>query len=104
DFDRCTGELTNEISDTLLSSFAHGLCFSPSGRYLYCSNDISIIQYDLESQDVLKSRKDVAIWDKWKNEWGRSFTLGWMALGQDKKIYVIPNAGNSSHIHRIDKP
>ena len=105
DFDRCTGELSNERSDTLLTIYGDGLCFSPNSNYLYLSNDKHIYQFDLEEDDFYGSKQIVATMDTiWENEIGRKLSLSWMALGRDKKIYVIPNAGNSSHIHRINKP
>ncbi len=105
DFDRCTGELTNERADTLLSIYGDGLCFSPNSEYLYVSNDRYLFQFDLKESDFFGSKTIVAYRDfDWENEFGNRFTLSWMALGQDKKIYIIPNSGNSTHIHRINKP
>lgn len=104
DFDRCTGELINEKSDTMLTIYGSGLCFSPNSEYLYISNDRSIVQFDFKSVDFFSSKKLVAIWDKWKGEFNTRFTLSFMALGQDKKIYIIPNGASSGYINMIKYP
>ncbi len=104
DFDRCTGELNHERADTLAGGYASGVSFSPNGKYIYFSNDWNIFQFDLESENFFSSRQIVAVWDRWKDEYNTSFPLSFMALGQDGKIYVIPNGGNNHYINKINYP
>jgi len=104
DFDRCEGILTNERSDTLYTGFGNGLSFSPNGAFLYVSNDWNILQYEVHAEDFVSSRNVVADWDFWQDEYGFRYTLGYMALGQDEKIYVIPNNGGSRYLHVIQNP
>ena len=68
DFDRCTGIFSNPDSivvptDTLLpgpppvldGAGAHGLAFSPDGRYLYACNIFHLNQYDMQAANIAGS-------------------------------------------------
>lgn len=57
-FDRCTGTMTKfksipRIYDSFFQDYLKisGVCFSPNNRFLYLINNVSITQYDLETDE-----------------------------------------------------
>ena len=96
DFDRCSGDLSNTLRDTLSSENIFGTpgsAFSASGQYLYLNDELHCWQYDLWSDDILESRDTVMVYN------GQSFyepsenikmmsTFGLMRKGPDNKIYI----------------
>jgi hypothetical protein len=105
-FDRCIGEFSNPIHipivDAADTSYAAGLAFSPSGRFLYISSTSYIYQFDTEALDIENSRITVANYD--------GFTIHDLPtgfyqceLGPDNKIY-IGCPGGKEVIHVIEYP
>jgi hypothetical protein len=63
DFDRCTGTFSNPRSKLLVQNgdvnyqdYYSTVCFSKSGRYLYCSSQYRLKQFDLINGDLNTSR------------------------------------------------
>ncbi len=89
DFDRCSGQLSNERlfphNDLYVVS---GCAFSPNSRYLYVSDWPYIMQHDMEGD--FYQPDTVAI---------RDSTLlpafGFMRLGPDDKIYITTGYGSA---------
>jgi len=108
-FDRCLGELTSNISDTI-DNFATFpvLAFSPSGRYLYASTYETLYQYDLTEEDWVSSRLPIAEYDgfffQYTESTGKQETkLGPLTLAPDGRIYSVP-PGNQRYLHTIEYP
>ena len=122
DFDRCTGELSNEFrldfneSDTTGNSF--GVAFSFDCKLLYVSTswftnrfgntafdfeNPLLIQYDLTSSDIAASADTVGVKDSLPNPPLRRHGVVFspLQLAPDGKIYSI--TGNSK-IHSIQEP
>ena len=103
DFDRCTGDFTNQvhigINDT---AYAAGAAFSPSGRYLYLSSMNYIYQFDLAASNIDSSRVTVGVYDGFRT-YGFYANFYLMSLAPDGKIYT--NCGNSTTVlHVINYP
>ncbi|MEO5673796.1 MAG: T9SS type A sorting domain-containing protein [Chitinophagales bacterium] len=92
DFDRCTGELSNEV-------FIHvpdmevttGCTISESGRFLYVGTYAHIFQYDLWSNDVPNSGMIIAEYQDTVSGLDRWFAG--MQRGSDNRIYVSTWSG-----------
>ncbi len=114
DFDRCTGllsnpkvykvppQITNNPSDpNELDSSTVGLCFSPSGRFLYVSGYYGIQQFDLFNPTAASA---------WTYLSGPDTT--WSAFQQYSNLYLAPNGriyigngnGFSGQMSVIDAP
>lgn len=107
DFDRCTGWLSEPIIKRFWAkNIDLGCAFSHDGRYLYTSNVDSLLQFDMDADNILASEKVVAVSDKYKSVYTPNFSatndFGYMALAPDGKIYGP--GGNTLHMHRIDYP
>lgn len=107
DFDRCTGWLSEPIIKRFWAkNIDLGCAFSNDGRYLYTSNVDSLLQFDMDANNILASEKVVAVSDKYKSVYTPNFSatndFGYMALAPDGKIYGP--GGNTLHMHRIDYP
>ncbi len=107
DFDRCSGELSNEkrIDFDIRGWHPGGAAISPNGRFLYIDLvfleppfthqspwTILLIQYDLWADDI-PSTADTILNTK-------EFGFGYMQLGPDGRIYI--DGGDSYHI--INQP
>ena len=103
-FDRCNGTLSNYyplfIHDSL--SYAYGMAFSPSGRFLYVSTFYSVYQYDLTAANIYNSRITVAKLDSVTYNGGRLY-FSYMKLAPDGKIYINTWDG-TQYIHVINNP
>ena len=89
DFDRCTGLLSNHITDTLPNGGAPtGIAFSPNNRYLYLSSAIALHQFDMQNVDWQATQQTIAEWSAWQDSAGNTYTFGYMALAPDNKIYM----------------
>jgi len=111
DFDRCTGELTNPLIESLPSFNqigVHGIVFSASGQYLYINDHITCLQYDTWANDIFSTQDTVMTYD------GSAFYeptmnllkptyFGRMRKGPDNKIY-ISLVGQGYHLHTIHQP
>lgn len=104
DFNRATGELSNQQRTTLsLNAFAGGVAVSPSSQYLYVADYETILQYDLWAEDVLSSVDTVAVYDGFL-ESGFFPTRFYLAqLAPDGKIYINSPSGVRS-LHVIEFP
>jgi hypothetical protein len=86
DFDFASGAITNAVSITAGVTFPYGLEFSPSGNFLYYTNDIyggsgglrEVWQYNIAGTTKVKIGNGPAAHDR----------IGALQLGPDKKIYV----------------
>ncbi len=85
DFDRCNGLLSNPLY-LPTPFYNYGVCFSPSGSYLYCSDELSTVyRHEL-------SNPNPSDWDsvyEWVSPPGPpTAEFGHICLGPDKKMYV----------------
>jgi PKD repeat protein len=102
DFDRCTGELSNEVIIQHPQWFiSPGLAISSNSRYLYfCATD-TLYQYDLWAADIPASEEIVGVYDGHADPFPSTFFLA--QLAPDNKIYIsVPNG--SAYLHVIEKP
>lgn len=113
DFDRVTGVISNVVQDNLLGvSFSQGVSFSPNGRFLYATDSRNIYQYDMEANDIIASKENVAMYDGYTYYYPTdldsvtelSTRFGWMAQAPDGKIYISTTTGSSRRFHRINSP
>jgi hypothetical protein len=105
-FDRCTGDLSQPVMLTPFEDslyIAGGICTSPSGRFLYVTNDTHLWQYDLQASDISGSRILLAATDSWVDEANFEDSFWMMQLGPDGKIYVGGTA-NFKYLHVIHQP
>ncbi len=102
DFDRCTGDFSNQIHIDINDSMpAGGVAFSPSGQFLYVSSTDYIYQFDLLSSNILASKVTVGVYDGTADPNQANFYLS--DLAPDGKIYI--NCANSSKLmHVINFP
>ncbi len=106
DFDRCSGELSNnlfipipELEDSAL--LACGLSFSPNNRFLYVGITTMVLQFDMEAVNITSSVEIVAAYDGFQAPFGSVFQA--MQLGADGKIYE--SCGSTEWIyHVIERP
>jgi PKD repeat protein len=108
DFDRCEGSFSNPIHIPILdaadTSYAAGVAFSPSGRFLYVSSSKAIYQFDMEATDLAASKKTVAVYDGFFSQLYVFPTLFYQCeLAPDGKIYVSCPGGLRA-IHVIENP
>jgi hypothetical protein len=106
DFDRCEGLLSNVVTIPTPGLFDSGyyfggLCFSPSGRFLYVGATVYVFQYDTWEDDIAASVDTVAVYDGSMNPFGSYFIT--MQMGPDGKIYE--SCGNGERVyHVIERP
>jgi hypothetical protein len=102
DFDRCNGVLSNykkTIIDNVIDTLnAISLCFSPSNRFLYVSDNYNIWQLDLNASNVLHSKFLVGTRLN-----GETYSFLIMKNAIDGKIYIANN-GACRFIHVINQP
>jgi PKD repeat protein len=108
DFDRCEGSFSNPIHVPILdaadTSYAAGVAFSPSGRFLYVSSTQYIYQFDMEAADFAGSKKTVAVYDGFYLDIPVFTTRFYQCeLAPDGKIYVSCPGGKNT-IHVIENP
>lgn len=103
DFDRCTGELSNnrKLNYIDLSVGSGGVAVSPNSRYLYYCNTTKMMQYDLWASDILASVDTIALWDGYRDPAPNSFYL--LMLAPDGKIYGSCPSGPKA-LHVINNP
>ena len=100
EFDRATGILSNNIElSNLFSTSLYGVEFSPSGQYLYVSEEVSngsVYQYDLMAGTYIDINNS-------KTFIGSASTYGGaLQLGPDQKIYHADNM--STNLGVINSP
>jgi hypothetical protein len=105
-FDRCTGDLTNQIHIDINDSAAvGGLAFSPSGRYLYISSMKYLYQFDTWASNIDSSRITVGVYDGYIDTiaFGNSTQFYLAQLAPDGKIYISCTNSNP-YLHVINYP
>ena len=104
DFDRCTGLLSNPVVVPFPSevSFAAGVAFSPSSRYLYTSATDHLYQFDVTAQRLANSSATVGVFDGFV-EVGVPVNFYQLMLAPDHKIYMSTSNG-SRYLHVIRQP
>jgi len=94
DFDRCTGELTNQLTinlgneDKELGWSFIGIAYSPDSRYLYYHHSRILLRFDLEADDIAASKEIVATLEDFPDNSALSRGFGFLHLGADGKIYA----------------
>ncbi len=103
DFDRCTGELYNQVIKKPPSVWLWGVFFSPDSRYLYWihKNLSDVTQYDLQDPDWYVHGEVVYQWDNTVFPVPTTPIYGWN--GPDGRIY-IPCGNGVKIMHRINQP
>ncbi len=108
DFDRCTGLLSNPniLPRTVNNSnwWNYGAAVSSNNRFLYTTNNGSkeLEQYDLQADDVIKSKEIVGNFDFFVDSLGYPTLYGFIQNGSDGKVYIW--AGDTYYMHVIDQP
>ncbi len=105
DFDRCTGELSNDVHVPIgpLGVYPiNGMTLSPNDRFAYYNTSSKIFQYDLEAPDIAASKTLVATYDGFQSQ-GNSTEFYKSQLAPDGKIY-INSFGPVWFIHVIEYP
>jgi len=104
DFDRLSGTFSNystfKVNYGNDPVFDGGCGISPSGQFLYITQQIQIYQFDLWASNIPASQIKVAIWDGFKDPIG--VTFGVCQLGPDCKIYC--RTGDMRYYHIIHNP
>ena len=102
DFDRCTGDFSNQIHvDINDSAAAGGAAFSSTGRFLYLSSIKYMYQFDMQATNIPGSQTTVGVYDHFVSGLPSSFYLS--QLAPDGKIYT--NCGNGTKVfHVINTP
>jgi hypothetical protein len=104
-FDRCTGELSEHKRKKYHNSWkSAGVAFSADSRYLYVSKYDTILQYDMQANNIIASEKVVAEWDGFVDELGWPVRFFQMKLSPDERIFInVPNI-NSRYLSIIEHP
>ncbi len=112
DFDRCSGEFSNLRtinayveppwqSGGLISTIM-GLCFSPSGRFVYLSGFKYLLQYDTQADTIDSTRALIA---KYDTSYSNTEPFFLSALSPQNKIIVSNlQGGVGSPYHVIESP
>ena len=117
DFDRCSGELSNPLvfnipldSSTipnplpqyLMDSASNGVCFSPSGKFLYTTRRYNIYQFEYDEPD-----SNIA-WVRIQHGPDTSYNafeyFGHLYKGPNNRIYVGKVGGSLKQYSVIDYP
>ena len=116
DFDRCTGELNNsQIINIPIDSTGHapldtqgkldsvngGVCFSPSGQFIYVSKRYNIYQYEYQQPDSMQA------WYRVQHGADTSFGFQYyqhLGNGMDGRMYIGYNGGQAYEGSVINKP
>jgi hypothetical protein len=101
-FDRCTGRFSCEQRIREFSAVGNfGNSFSPSSRFLYLSNDITLFQVDLASKEL--SLSAVGRWDLYLDGTVEHQRLLWHMPAPNGKTYINNNA-SVPYFHVIEHP
>lgn len=115
DFDRCSGTFSNPrwfsyppippyMCDTTIAptcTGGDGLCFSPSGRFLYVNSIYYLDQFDLWADTIENSRVTLGIYDSTYQSFG---PFSHEYLCPDGHIYIDSYQGGTSKYSLITKP
>ena len=103
-FDRSSGTLSN--FEPIAVNYGNWLpvttggAVSPNGRFLYLTTELRVYQFDLWSNDISASQKQVAEWDGFKDPVGTLF--GNCQIAPDCKIYI--STIDAEYYHAINNP
>ncbi|MBK9732781.1 MAG: T9SS type A sorting domain-containing protein [Chitinophagaceae bacterium] len=101
-FDRCTGEFSNQILINVPDSSLITSCmFSANSRFLYVIGFLNVFQYDMLASDIPSSVIHVATYDTSQTGLPRWFRLS--QLAPDNKIYISTSNG-TYYLHTINNP
>ncbi len=98
DFDRCSGTFSNERvidatpwrdQDTVRTG---GICFSPSGQYLYVMGYDTVYQYDTWAPDIPSTRTIILAYDGWLHLGFFPAHFYLAGLAPNGKIYITTNS------------
>lgn len=103
-FDRCEGSLERITTFQEDGGFFTGVAFSPSERYLYADNNLSLWQWDLLADDIAASQVLVDTFDGFISPGWFGTYFAPMVNAPDGRIYIIPSSGSSKYFHVIDRP
>lgn len=105
DFDRCSGQLSNEVRISypreLHNILSPGIAISPNSRFLYFSATDTLYQYDLWADSIAASEEIVGVWDGNVDPFANLFFLA--QLASDGRIYLSVKNG-SNYLHYIENP
>ena len=101
DFNRCDGLLSDHRKIHFDSISWCGCAISPNSQYLYFSNGLHILQYDLYASDIKATETIVANLEYFVDFTRVYFYL--MQLAPDGKIYVN-STGGCRYMHTIENP
>lgn len=104
DFDRCTGELSNQRHWNSEGTGMGSVVISPSSQYLYLTRWDTVFQFNLWAEDIIDSRTVVKIHDHVASPLTGFSTYFYMSmLGPDGKIYTAPS-GSQETMHVMHHP
>ena len=105
DFDRCTGTLSNSVFVAMANDadieLLSGMAWSADSRYIYCAENLRLLQFDAWAPDIGASMQVVAEAEPAVCPFSGS--IGFMELGPDGIIYNRPYNGQNC-MHRILHP
>jgi hypothetical protein len=106
DFDRCTGQLSNQITKLHpQQGFGVGVEFSSNSRYLYIFRTTMVFQYDLYANDIFATETLVGEYDGFLSN-GAPFTPTTFYASQtgfDDRIYIA-STHTGKHLHYMNFP
>ncbi|HWB62108.1 MAG TPA: T9SS type A sorting domain-containing protein [Chitinophagales bacterium] len=109
DFDRCSGTLSNAVHLPIYPDYVdsgylqYGLAFSPNSRFMYIAQTGYILQFDLQSTDIMNSVDTVGRYYRSHDSLSLPGTFFLMQLAPDGKIYVSATNG-IKYLHVINNP
>lgn len=106
DFNRANGTLSNfrkVIVAPIMDLNTGGLEFSPSGRFLYVNDYLSLYQLDMQAEDISASVTHIADYDGFADPPPFYTTFLYMTRTPDKRIFLNPQNG-SRWLHVIQEP
>lgn len=109
DFDRCSGKVGGNYSiDSFpmtdpFSAFGN-IAFSPNGRFLYFTNSIQVLQFDLEELDFLKHPDTIAFWNERYFNDHPAFPNFFSSIWRLPNDQIVIPWFNTSNVHAILEP
>jgi len=106
DFDRCSGQFSNETLIPLTADSVAGfaIAFSPNSKYLYASSWHTIYQLNVDTINIPASLKVVAVNDTFASPSPPFYTDFWlMYLAANGKIYIT-SGSSVVDLHYINYP
>jgi hypothetical protein len=102
-FDRCTGVMIfdKHINFPTDTTYYSGICFSPSGKYIYVTTAYNVWQMDITVPVPITTLTKVAEYDGYVEPFGTYFLFPERA--PDGKIY-IPTSNGTLRLHTIHQP